>query len=151
MDEREILKFCFEKGVLLDKEILDLFKEIPDFESVKLIIEKVKMQSNQRMITKSVFFENKNKLEDFFLGLPEENQNRIHKLKINLGVSIEISKEVSIPQKESLLQKNFESERGVKVVSNFKFFNKKLSVEDFVKYFRSRFFEIKNFYKKGRN
>lgn len=145
MDEREILKFCFEKGVLLDKEILDLFKEIPDFESVKLIIEKVKMQSNQRMITKSVFFENKNKLEDFFLGLPEENQNRIHKLKINLGVSIEISKEVSIPQKESLLQKNFESERGVKVVSNFKFFNKKLSVEDFVKYFRSRFFEIKKF------
>ena len=38
----ELLKFFFEKGLLVDKEVLDLFQDVNDSESVKIIIEKIK-------------------------------------------------------------------------------------------------------------
>ena len=39
---KEILGFCLEKGLLIDKEILNLFSGTVDTESAKLIIEKIK-------------------------------------------------------------------------------------------------------------
>jgi len=36
----EILEFCLGKGILLDREVFNLFNEISDVESLKLIIEK---------------------------------------------------------------------------------------------------------------
>ena len=53
MIEQKILKFCIEKGFLLDKELLDVFSEIEDTEIVKLIIENIYNASNQRIITKN--------------------------------------------------------------------------------------------------
>ena len=40
MNTPEILKFCLENGLLLDNEVLSLFSETNDLESLKLIIEK---------------------------------------------------------------------------------------------------------------
>src|SRR3989344_6552798 len=94
MIEKEILKFCLERGCLLDKEVLNLFQELGDAETAKIIIEKIKSQTNQRLITKNIFDQNKERVSEFFLTLPQENQKKLEKLKIKLGLSIEISKEV---------------------------------------------------------
>ena len=107
----EILKFCLEKGLLVDKEVLDLFSETSDVESVKLIIEKIKTTTKNNVITKHVFDENKEKVSRVFLELPKENQKKLEKLKIKLGLSIEISKEISIEGK------NFVKEREDMVLS----------------------------------
>jgi len=169
MESREILKFCLEKGLLLDKEVLNLFNETGDFESVKLIIERIRSYTREKIITKNVFNENKEQVNRFFLTLPKENQKRLEKLKIKLGLSIEISKQESdlkIPppqgfKKIQVLTSQFEpiqteeiSEEieitqkddldNLKVVSMTPSFGKKLEVKDFVNHFRNRFSEMKN-------
>ena len=53
MDTREILNFCIEKGLLLDREVLNLFEESVDSESAKLIIEKIREQTRTKVITKT--------------------------------------------------------------------------------------------------
>ena len=156
MNPKEILNFCIEKGFLLDKEVLNLFSEASDEESVKLILEKIKTHTHQKIITKNVFFENKDQVTKFFLDLPIENQRKLEKLKIKLGLSIEISKESEIITKASeKISGNFASDEkmkinvvkeveGVKVMSSNSISGKKLVVTDFIKYFRNRFFEMKN-------
>ncbi len=158
MNTQEILKFCLEKGLLLDKEVLNLFSETSDLESLKLIIEKIKIHTQQKIITKNVFYENKDKVNQFFLTLPEENQKKLEKLKIKLGLSIEISREqdVSHPpfevgQKEDLTKVNKKVQesqkdkgRDVRIISIPPTFSKKPEIKDFVKYFRNRFSEMRN-------
>jgi len=56
MDTKEILKFCIERGLLIEPEVLDLLSEASDdSESVKLIIEKIRNHTQRRIITKSLY------------------------------------------------------------------------------------------------
>jgi DNA polymerase II small subunit len=151
MNTQEILKFCLERGFLLDNEILSLFNETDDVESIKLIIEKIKDSTNQRIITKNLFNQNKEKVFQIFSTLPKENQQQLEKLKIKLGLSIEISKEF-LQSRDEKEQNIFIEEKkktnteinGVKVLSSFPNNHaKKLEVEDFTKYFRNRLNEMK--------
>lgn len=148
MESKEILNFCLEKGLLLDNEVLGFFNETKDVNSVKLIIEKIKEQTHKKIITKDLFNKNKNKVNDFLLTLPKENQENLEKLKIKLGLSIEISRQkgesdynIFELNKEDKIAKAFEN---VKISSKNPPFYKKIEVEDFVKYFRSRFYELSN-------
>jgi DNA polymerase II small subunit len=140
MDPREILKFCIERGLLLDEEVLNLFSETTDTDSAKLIIEKLKSSTQKRIITKDTFEQNKERVGEFFLTLPEENQKKLEKLKIKLGLHIEISKEISRPEQQLKIP---EDVAGVKVLSKAPSFKKKAVVEDLVKNFRDRFCELK--------
>ena len=166
MNTKEIIKFCIEKGFLLDKDILELFSENNniDIETSKLIIEKIGQYTQKRVITKSVFNENKDKIDKIFLALPEKSQRQVEGLKIKLGLSIEISREItnselnltsSIPKihekgkefKEEMqcattpYGKEME-ECEVKIMSMGQISSKKLEVSDFVKHFKNRFFEM---------
>lgn len=169
MDAKEILGFCLKNGVLVDKDVLNLFSGTTDTEDVKLIIESIKTQTNKRIITKSVF-EDKENVEKVFSNIP---QDKLRKLKIKLGLSIEISsqkseildnspnlsqiKEINKPEipvyeissesvKESNLKMRIENDQNpVKIVSMVPTIGKKLEVRDFVKYFRNRFTEMRNF------
>ncbi len=144
MDTKEILKFCLEKGFLLDNEVLALFDETSDVESVKLIIERIKDYTNQRIITKNLFNQNKDKVFQIFSALPQENQKQLEKLKIKLGLSIEISKEFSSERKTEEKKKISTEINGVKILSSFSnSHTKKLEVDDFTKYFRSRLNEMR--------
>jgi DNA polymerase II small subunit len=141
MNTQEILKFCLERGFLLDNEVLNMFGETRDVESVKLIIERIKDSTNQRIITKNLFSQNKDKVFQIFSTLPQENQKSLEKLKIKLGLSIEISKEFSLEKKE---EKTTQNSNGVKILSSFSnSHTKKLEVENFTKYFRNRLNEMK--------
>lgn len=142
MESNEILQFCVEKGLLLDKDLLKLFNEISDVDSAKLIIEKIKTTTNKRFITKNLFEENKDKINRIISDLPTDNQAVFEKLKINLGISIEISREVS-PKEEVYDLQNSVNEEDVKVSTNFPALSKKLEVKDFVTYFKSRYLEMR--------
>ena len=169
MDTREILKFCLDEGFLLDREVLNLFNETNDFESMKLILKEIKRYTHQKIITKNIFCENKDKLGQLLLELPKENRKNLEKLKIKLGLSIEISKEQkSITYTDTTQQKQenadssfnqngkrtskktllnqkekIEKINNVKILSMTPAFTKKLEVNDFVNYFRNRFSEMK--------
>ena len=147
MDPKEILNFCIERGMLVDKEVLNLFKETSDLSSVKLILEKIREQTQQRVITKSVFSENREKVIQSFSSLPEENQKKLEKLKIKLGLSIEISRQNSEPS-TYVINKEVSNQLGenygnVKIVSHPSILRDKIEVKDFSKYFTDRFLEIK--------
>ncbi len=139
--QEEILQFCLEKGILVDKDVLNLFSETSDIDSVKLILEKIKTSTNERFLTKNLFEKNKDKLSRAFLDLPEQNRKVLEKIKIKLGLSIEISKEYEPVYEEE--SKPFEGE--VNVLSNtVPILNQKLEVKNFVNYFRGRFEFMKN-------
>ncbi|MCK4647345.1 metallophosphoesterase [Candidatus Pacearchaeota archaeon] len=141
MESKEILEFCLQKGLLLDKEVLNLFSETRDVESVKLIIEKIRNHTQKRIITRNLFDQNKEQVCEVFSTLPEENQRELETLKIKLGLSIEISKEIKKPKKlESKISVN-----GVRVISTISSSSKKLETKDFVNYFKGRFNEMKKF------
>lgn len=145
MDTKEILKFCFENGLLLDKDVLVLLNGIEDAESIKLILEKIKTSTKQKIITKNFFDENLDSVNKVFSNLPKENQVKLEKLKVNLGLSIEISRETTSSQ---IPMKNFKPivypiEGSIKVNAPSVFFKEKLGVGDFVKHFRSKFSDFK--------
>ncbi len=147
MDPKEILNFCLKKGLLLDREVLKLFSESVDFESAKLIIEKIQKHSSQRIITKTVFNENKDKVKQFFLDLPEE---KVQKLKVKLGLNIEISKEISRKSLDTLEKGKNEKDfildyNNIKINSLIQDFKKKPVVNDFVNYFKNRLYEMKEY------
>ena len=152
MEAQKILKFCLEKGILLDSEVLGLFSEVNDLESVKLVIEKIKNHTHQRIITKNIFGENKDQVNQLFLTLPKKNQKKFEKLKIKLGLSIEISREQEFKSskidQDNLLIKsikvNQEEINDVKILSIDPPLSRKLVVVDFVKHFRNRFSEMRN-------
>jgi DNA polymerase II small subunit len=137
MNSSEILQFCLGKGILVDKEILSLFQNEEDVESVKILLENLKTTTSERVITKKVINENSQVLEKIGLILPETGQKCLEKLKINLGLSIEISKEVV---KESIKNEI----ENVKVLEMSPSTNKKLEVKDFVGHYKNRFNELKN-------
>ncbi len=138
MDAKKLLKFCLEKGMLLEKDALGLFSETNDLESVKLIIEKIKNSTKQNIITKRILCEQRGEINKFFSELPKENQKDLEKLKINLGLSIEISREKIETVEEAPKRK-----KEIKILYPPPPPGSKIEVQDFVKYFRSRFFEMK--------
>ena len=146
MDTKKLLKFCMDEGLLVDNEVLNLFSGTTDTESVKLIIEKVKNHTKQNVITKSVFLKNKEKVNEFLYGLPQESQKEFENLKIKLGLSIEISREKNVSK-----EKSFENESNlvenckVKIFSPSPPLGKKLEVKDFNTYFRNRFQKMRSF------
>jgi DNA polymerase II small subunit len=145
MNAQEILKFCMKNGLLVDKEVLGLFDETQDLDSVKLIIERIKDSTHQNIITRNLFNENKEKVYQIFSALPKENQQQLEGLKIKLGLSIEISQEFSRKEEETQERRTEkeEIEGNVKIISPFLNSTKKIEVADFTKYFRNRVSEMK--------
>jgi DNA polymerase II small subunit len=139
--KNEIVRFCMEKGLLLDNDLLELFKEEKDLDSIKLIIEKLRSKTNQNIITKSVFYNNPEKVNQALSELPYENKKTLENLKIKLGLSIEISREISSVKTKV---DTSPAEPTVRILSSPKFTEKKLEVQDFTKYFRARFDEMRN-------
>ena len=143
METKEILTFCLEKGLLLDKSILNIFNEMGDVETAKLFIEKIGEYTHKRVITRNLIDENKEEVTKIFSTLPLERQQKIENLKIKLGLSIEISKEIEIQKQEDKILKLTDFQ-NVKILSSTPIVNKKIGVSDFVKYFKNRFLSMKN-------
>jgi DNA polymerase II small subunit len=141
--ENEILKFCFERGLLVDKDILELFKG-EDLNTVKVFIEKIKNTTNQNVITKNTLVNNKDKFNKIISTLPKENQRKLETLKIKLGLSIEISKEISIEKEISEEFSLNKEENHVNVFERPIENISKLEIKHFINHFKNRFVSFKN-------
>jgi DNA polymerase II small subunit len=138
MNTKEILKFCLEKGFLLDNEVFNLFNQTTDSESVKVIIGSLKDYTNQRVITRTLFSEHREKVLQIISTLPKESQEEFENLRIKLGLSIEISQE-----HKNIELRDAEVLGSVKVLSPTTAENsKKIEVGDFVRHFRNRVAEM---------
>ena len=92
MDKKEILNFCFEKGILLDNDVLNIFNESTDSEMIRIVLEKVKENTHSNFITKNVFLEGIRKFDNSFSG---GDKKVLEKIKDKLGLEFEISREIS--------------------------------------------------------
>src|SRR4030043_1564016 len=131
-----IIKFCMERGILLDKEAGEMLSELSE-DAARKIIEKISL-GKEKIITKSFFSKN---FESF-----KESGDSFEKLKIHLGVNVEILREiVKKPEESQGKTKIAETKHGknVKVLYSSSNPARKLLVEDFVKYFRNRFSAIR--------
>jgi len=136
----EILKLCLEKGILVDKETCSLLSEF-DEETARSIVEKIS-NLKERLITKSFFDKNAEKISEL-IG----DKKIIEKLRINLGLSLEILRERHLEEVKEVTE--FEKRQEVKIENLRVLFSasnpiKKIEVADFVRYFRARYSEIKN-------
>jgi DNA polymerase II small subunit len=147
MDSKEILKFCLEKGILLDKDVLNLISEATDFDAARLMIEKIQESTHQKIITKKIFAESIDHIR--VPGISEDKQKSIEKLKIRLGLELEISKEVVNPVPvKNLSEQNL---TGVETFSYVTTSNKKIEVENFTNYFRNRLLKLKGILQSHQN
>ena len=155
MNKKEIVHFCVERGILIDKEVLSLFEGSEDVGTFKIILEKILKQTPQKILTKNVFRENRERVIQFFSTLPTEDQKKLEKLKINLGLSIEISKESFNPNEthEVLQELNLNKENlrkevnepsfsDIRILSSNSALRRKIVVKDFQIHLRNRFLEL---------
>src|SRR3989344_4365916 len=119
----ELLKYCLEKGFLLDKEMLELLNQI-DIEMAIKIVDKINMFSKERLITRSFIVKNQTAMKQAFSDLDEKVV--IEKIFVNLGMQIEITKEI--------IEKPKKQESAFKMLQNNSEKSRKIEVQDFVKY-----------------
>ena len=143
---QEILKFFVKKGFLLDNEMLNFFSELKDEEVANRIVEKIKMASSERIITKSLVDKNLEDIEDVFYSLEGEKKKIVDRFFVNLSLSVEIKKEKFIEKKEEIEEgKETKGEANqLQIVFPYITPPRKLVVKDFVKHFRNRYMEMKS-------
>ncbi len=129
-ENKNILKFCMEKGFLLDKEMLGLLSDL-DEKTIKQIIDRIaSLGVSERVITKNVFSNNFEKIKNV-IGL-ENNKVVLERFFIKLGYSRTEIADVN-------LQEDEEESGNVKLLNSFVPVPKKVTVPDFVNHFRARY------------
>jgi DNA polymerase II small subunit len=131
----DILNFSLKEGFLLDKEILNSFAEVGDFELIKFFICKLQYYSKNRIINKKFFSDNKEDIYELIICSGQNSEN----------VKKFISKFNLIKEEENKNSNKKNTSEEIKVVSINHTAGKKLEVKDFVKYFRNRFSEMRTF------
>lgn len=137
IENKKILEFCLEKGFLVDQPVLSFLNKIDDLQIIQLIIEKIKKTTQSKLITKKIFEENKKEINQFLNLLPKEKQEKVEKLKKELDLTVNITKEVPVEKKKH------KQIGGVKILSMFSTPSQKLNVNNFVQYFKSRFIQLR--------
>lgn len=161
MNPKDIVSLCIEEGILLDAETLGLLsEESEDAETVKLILKNMKRYTSSKIITKKLLEENKKTTKEVFSELPADQQKKLERLKIKLGLEIEISKETvqnsfkksetNLSSKQNLSQVKRENtlknngNLSVKIISKIPQTKKKIQINDFVNILRDRFIKLKS-------
>ena len=138
----EILKIIKEKGLLLEKEVYDLFNNIHDAKLAKGLLEGLERFSGQKMITKSVLNKNFSFVRNFVSNLPGEDRISMENIIVKLGLSLEIIKERSVMNKVESDLKKENKDQDYKIFYSTIKHDKKLTVEDFVGNFRMRYHQL---------
>ena len=141
--QKEILKICMKKGFLLDKEMLGSLSVL-DEESAKKLIETLEnLKIDERVITKSLFCKNFEKIRNVLID--GRNKTIIEKFFISLGYArTEINPGEGVLD-EGALEK-VETTGKIKLISSPAIPPKKVEVQDFVKYFRIRYDNMKKIF-----
>ena len=137
-----MLKLFFEKGFLLDKEMLKFLVELDDKYIANEILDKIAVASKKKIITKGVVLENIEKIKPILFDLNEDKKQLVDKYFVNIFISIEVNKNMNY-DKENILAKDNKDFGTVKIISSPIIASQRLEVKNFVKHFRSRYNMIK--------
>jgi hypothetical protein len=97
---KDILKYCLSRGLLLDKEILEFLSQIEENLAEK-IVERINSICNERVITKSCLTKNQSRMQEAFSDMETGNKRVVEKFFVNLGFQIEVRKErIEEPEKK---------------------------------------------------
>lgn len=129
--DQELIKFCMEKGLLLDKESYSLLGGF-GLDIAKTIIEKISFL-DQKIITKEFIEKNAFRISE---AIGDERITQALKIKLNLSLEINIEEKNHEPIKTLELG-------NLKIIQSYANLSKKLEPSDFVKYFRNRYGELK--------
>lgn len=144
--DREILNLARKKGLLLEKEIFEILKEINNSSIAENFLENLERISGKKLITKEVLTSNSEYVQGFISHLKDSEKNTIERICVKFGISLEVKRE----------QINLDSQaRQIQIARydktaplNYKIRcadtspEKKLEVKDFVEHFRSRFHQL---------
>ena len=124
MDSKKILNFCLEQGLLIDRELLDLFQSEKDADSLKALLEQINIHTQTKVITKDTLRANCERVTRTLSNLSLQNQKVFENLKIKLGLTVEISKE----RGTFLKNEDRVEDSRVEILSKNLFANKKMEV-----------------------
>jgi len=136
--ENEFLNYLKIKNILLEKSLFDIISEIENIEKKKRIIDLLEKISGQKIITKSILSKNKEAFQKVKNEIDKEDETILKKIFFEIGINLEATNEdlnenKNLKNEQNSSYKIFYSETNV---------NKKIEVEDFTNYFRSRYQQI---------
>ena len=127
--KEEILKLIRERGLLLEKEVYDLFESFDDEKIAKKILDGFE----EKFITKSLLNKNVESVIEAVKTL--EYGNEIEKIVVKMGLSFELTRKK--PAEEKISVKD-----GYRVFYADTKPDKKLEVKDFTGHFRARYTQL---------
>jgi DNA polymerase II small subunit len=136
--DNELINFCNEKNILIDKPTLEIFDSLNKIEISKNIIERINYRYKQKIITLS-FFKNNLEIKEYLLeNFKNIDKNFIKELFLKLGLNLDYNLKKNI-------KKDFDlTKTSLNLLRIFENNPKKLEVFDFVKSFRSRYLFLKS-------
>lgn len=134
---KEILKACMQKGFLIDRGVLEPLVLLEDQLAKKLLNSFFSLNLTERVITKELFKKNCSSLLKL-LG-SEEDVTLAKNFLVSLG-----AEDCDFRSKEQVKVPKIDTKPNVKILSSPTIIPKKITVQDFVGHFRSRYEAIRS-------
>jgi hypothetical protein len=129
---KELIQSCIKRGCLIEPELLEMLKTTNPIISDNLIEILLSIQ-NKKILSKDIFLNNLPRINSFLDTISksssDDKKNAIETFKTNF-ISFSNIEEKSI--KQNLITADF------KILKSYNLQSKKVTVEDFVKYFKVR-------------
>ena len=133
----EILSVIRERGLLMERAVLDLLDSFKDSGLAKEFLLNLERISGQKMISLKLLNNNVEFVDSIVKKMPGEEKSLLEKTFVKLGLSLEVRKEREILEEKAGERR--ENELGYKVFYADTKPDKKLEVKDFTNYFRTRY------------
>ncbi len=129
------MRLIRERGLLLEKEVYDLINQIRDVGIARNFLEQLERISGKKIITRNVLGSNVEYVRGFVGNLQEGDKTCVERIFINLGISLEVRREMGVKREEGTKQE-------YKIIYSNTSTDKKLEVKDFAGHFRARFQQL---------
>ena len=137
---KELIQCCIRKGCLIDSELLNLLKDSSPLISENLIETFLAVQ-NKKILTKNLFLTNLNKilriLTELKINSTAEKKSALEDFINNFS---------STSPKSTIIPDDIKTnlQNTINIIKSYNIQSRKVTVDDFVKYFKARFLELKN-------
>ena len=134
--KEEIIDLIRERGLLLEKSVIDLLGSFPNFKVAKDFLIEIEKFSGEKMITMSLLNKNVEFVNSVVKNLESDKKEIVESTFVKLGISLEVRKESKIVEKKEEIRS--ESQKYKIFYANTKP-DKKIDVKDFTNHFRARY------------